>query len=557
MKKAISLLLSAAVLFALLPACGDAPERETDLVSQTVQTSQAPEASLLEMVKYIWDAVRGGQEDAVETFTLADPESLALYMEKAYGLDAEQWEDSAVIRMTGASAFELAVIRFTGEEEAKNGAERLKDYLRTREGDFDGYAPDQARMVANAAVEQSGAYAGLFICDGPEEAKAAFEAVLSGEPLPDWQQDQQAVPYRTDDVNELLELMLEQCAAGAAGPEELERLDGSDPDALRAYIETAYGLSERKWTQAAIARSTNGSAFELAVIRLADPNEAIELLLLFNDYLNAREAAFSGDAPDEADDALAMFAGGYIVLLVCQDPHGVEDAFACAVGADYIQSIQRHFEETAQPSAAPGYPGRTAYTDPHTDDMSIYDTSAILAAWDKGDPSGLSEYDRDIYDAAQAVLGEILRDGMSGGEKEAAVYRWLVNSVDYDWTHQDVMTETPRGSYTPYGGLVNRTAVCLGYAVSFQLLMDLAGVECITVVGAAFQSRENHAWNMVRLDGEWYCVDATWDANYREQGISNGIDWTYFNVTSDFMAISHQWDYANTPEAVTVWDGQG
>jgi len=87
--------------------------------------------------------------------------------------------------------------------------------------------------------------------------------------------------------------------------------------------------------------------------------------------------------------------------------------------------------------------------------------------------------------------------------------------------------------------------------------MDLAEVECITVVGAAFLSEEDHAWNMVRLNGSWYCVDVTWDANYREQLGLNHLNWLYFNVTSDDMALSnHQWDYSAIPEATATDHGQ-
>ena len=186
--------------------------------------------------------------------------------------------------------------------------------------------------------------------------------------------------------------------------------------------------------------------------------------------------------------------------------------------------------------------------------MTLYDTAAICAAWASDDPSGLSDYDRDIYDAAKQVLDRILTSGMSDLEKETAIYSWVVNNVNYDWTHQNIMAVTPRESFTPYGGLVNRAAVCLGYATTFQLLCDLAGVECITVVGAAFNSTESHGWNMVRIKGRWYCVEVTWEANFRELGSTRGQEeeWIYFNITSDDMARSdHQWDYDNTPEAVT------
>ena len=81
--------------------------------------------------------------------------------------------------------------------------------------------------------------------------------------------------------------------------------------------------------------------------------------------------------------------------------------------------------------------------------------------------------------------------------------------------------------------------------------MDMLDVECITVIGAANASLEDHAWNMVRLNGAWYCVDSTWDA-----GKPDSRSWTYFNVTSDFLARhDHQWDYLNVPMAVT--EGKG
>lgn len=58
---------------------------------------------------------------------------------------------------------------------------------------------------------------------------------------------------------------------------------------------------------------------------------------------------------------------------------------------------------------------------------------------------------------------------------------------------------------------------------------------------------------MVRLNGEWYCVDATWDA-----GKEKPARWSYFNVTSDWMAdTDHQWDYASVPEATATDGGRG
>ena len=74
-----------------------------------------------------------------------------------------------------------------------------------------------------------------------------------------------------------------------------------------------------------------------------------------------------------------------------------------------------------------------------------------------------------------------------------------------------------------------------------QLLMDLAGVECITVVGASSGSTSDHAWNMVRLEGEWYCVDPTWDDQVTY------ISYDYFLVSDGHMD-GHIWTaYPNWP----------
>ena len=144
------------------------------------------------------------------------------------------------------------------------------------------------------------------------------------------------------------------------------------------------------------------------------------------------------------------------------------------------------------------------------------------------------------------MLQAVTSSGMGAYETERAVYRWLTEQVAYDWDHQSFFQTMDPDSSNPYGALVNRKAICLGYASAFQLLMDMSGVECITVVGAAFSSQEDHAWNMVKLDGAWYCVDVTWD----DPGGGGQAIHRYFNVTSQFMRdTDHQWDYGAVPEA--------
>ena len=546
MKRAVSLLLSAALLLGLLSACREPKDPATPSAAMM-------DWSVAELAEIAFEHSVRESQDGLEAYSEeADREWLEVYIGNAYGLE-EPWEDAAVIRATGASAFEIAVLRMADSGSAVRAATALMNYIFSRQGDFAGYAPAEADMVANGSIMQDGPFAALFICPNPEGAYAAVEAALNGQSVPGPGQPENSAEPVTD-VKELRDFLVSDRGMDEA---ELERLDDSDPDALNAYMEAAYGLTPDQWEECAIARGTGDSAFEVAVVRVLEDWDRISAVEgALNDYLNAREAQFDS-ASEQAQmlhQAIAMEAEEYVVLLACEDAERTAGAFSDAAGTmGYGYSMRYRF-----PNTDPQYSDRCKFTPPNEDDMSLYDTSAIRSAWEKGDPAGLSEYDRDIYDQAKQVLDKVLKNGMSDYEKEVAVYGWMVQNVNYDWTHQDRMATTPRESFTPYGGLVNHTAVCLGYAATFQLLMDLAGVECITVVGAAHGSSSDHGWNMVRLGGNWYCVDVTWDANYRETGgRGQQRDWDYFNVTSDYMASSdHQWDYANIPEAVTEGNGR-
>lgn len=171
----------------------------------------------------------------------------------------------------------------------------------------------------------------------------------------------------------------------------------------------------------------------------------------------------------------------------------------------------------------------------------------MVQAWKTGDASALSETDHSILQAAEEVLSQEITDGMSVYEKELAIHDWITGWSSFDMS---AFSRAPGGgsatSDTPYGVLLQRSGNCWGYASTFQLFMELLDIECIIVYGLPNGSGVQHVWNMVRLDGEWYCVDAAWD-----DPIGGGPTHTYFNVTSEFLRRGsiHRWDQAAVPEA--------
>ena len=85
---------------------------------------------------------------------------------------------------------------------------------------------------------------------------------------------------------------------------------------------------------------------------------------------------------------------------------------------------------------------------------------------------------------------------------------YLVDNIEYD------TSLSKDNIYDVYGALVNRVAVCEGYARSFKYILDEMGISSVLVIGTGTNSRgetERHAWNYVEIDGNWYAVDCTWD----------------------------------------------
>ena len=586
--KTIAVFLPLSMLLALLPAC------------QT-QAKLEPVPEVPFSAEDIARAVSSAALDEPEDGPEALGEQLEAYVEAAYGLGADKWEDCAVLRASGVRAYEIAVLRFADEAGTAYGEEMLGKYRNDRKAAFAGYAPDQAEIVSNGKICRIGNYVGLFICQDPEGAEAVFTAILeTGEmpepapkPMPAQEQPEQEQEPVTD-MHSLAEALMDACR------EEIDEINGEGgfvsiagfrfTDGFAEMVESVYGISAGQWVDGFVVDDLTGKAFELVVLRMTDQDTAetgMELLGEYWDrlkdahsewqdgvrYISEENSAFY----NELSNAQLVSSGEFLAFLVCRDAENVHNVFRNGIHA--ILRTEREPSGTTNPEepplikiaegvfvteamwsepkgeADPDHPGRIKYVPTGNALMEIYDTSAVAAAWTSGDPSGLSAYDRAIYDNAREVLDGVLRGGMSDFEKEMEIYAWVLQNVDYYASHMDVLAEDERDAYTPYGGLVNREAVCLGYASTFQLLTELAGLESITVAGVG-DVTEDHGWAMVRLNGEWYCVDPTWDWSsyaYSEvygYAVTEGWAWEYFNVTSDYMARTHhQWDYDAVPEA--------
>lgn len=84
--------------------------------------------------------------------------------------------------------------------------------------------------------------------------------------------------------------------------------------------------------------------------------------------------------------------------------------------------------------------------------------------------------------------------------------------------------------------LLNQRSVCAGYARTYQYLLQRAGLFCAYVEGRIPSVGEDHAWNLVRIDGQFAYVDPTWgDPTYLGESphiSANGIIYDYLCLTT-------------------------
>ena len=123
-------------------------------------------------------------------------------------------------------------------------------------------------------------------------------------------------------------------------------------------------------------------------------------------------------------------------------------------------------------------------------------------------------------------------------ERIKFVHDRMIETIDYDYESYecDEITDAKTNAFTntAYGALIEGKALCGGYAKLFELVMHRLGYECEYVTGTA--DGGPHAWNFLKLGGEGYFVDVTWDDADDEDGL---LMYNYFCVNDEMIGVTH------------------
>ena len=130
-----------------------------------------------------------------------------------------------------------------------------------------------------------------------------------------------------------------------------------------------------------------------------------------------------------------------------------------------------------------------------------------------------------------------------------AVHDYIADKLEYDTKYQPGSED--------FDGPMNRgVATCGGYSAMFLFFMRTGGIEAEMVVGTATNNRgvtENHAWNKVKLNSNWYNIDVTWNDPITHSGVGE-IVYDYFLISDNTLSRDHSWNKSHYPPSPNSWN---
>lgn len=135
-----------------------------------------------------------------------------------------------------------------------------------------------------------------------------------------------------------------------------------------------------------------------------------------------------------------------------------------------------------------------------------------------------------------------LSDPEDEWQTELEIHDYIIQNCSYKLEDNDFNYSSA------YGCLVNGQAACEGYSKAAKYIFDKVGIESALVSGTASGNGEKpgeHMWNIVRINGDYYHLDCTWDdpVSNSDKGVRL---YTYFNLSDEAIGKNH-YDFSYDP----------
>jgi len=146
---------------------------------------------------------------------------------------------------------------------------------------------------------------------------------------------------------------------------------------------------------------------------------------------------------------------------------------------------------------------------------------------------------REHQKALGARVDKLVRTAMKFSEwdKEKYVHDFICENIRYDKLKKPY-------SHEIIGPLGHGVGVCEGIAKSVKVLCDALGVWCIIAICGNNPEKGikyRHTWNIVRINGQYYHLDATFDNTLgKNEDGSTSIRYDYFNLDDKNIFRDHE-----------------
>lgn len=178
--------------------------------------------------------------------------------------------------------------------------------------------------------------------------------------------------------------------------------------------------------------------------------------------------------------------------------------------------------------------------------MTQNEVEAAMEIFNAGAAKALKEVDSSMSDMQKAL---VIHDYICAYAIYPGIYDSngnYIESLDLDIYH------------SAYGFFKDETAVCAGYTLAYSYLMHQLGIDCEYVSSDSME----HAWNKIKIGGNWYNVDITYDNyDYVEEENTYGVAFhrcflksdSYFQSESGLFHYDYL-DYDAGDATSTIYD---
>ena len=146
-----------------------------------------------------------------------------------------------------------------------------------------------------------------------------------------------------------------------------------------------------------------------------------------------------------------------------------------------------------------------------------------------------------VNDPARPSVSQIVANAVAQCRQETDGSEYAMALWLHDWTLDQLEYDRTLNYCSAESGLTRHTGTCESYQRIYEKLLNAAGITNGRIEG------NGHTWNTVKIDGEWYQMDLTWDDSPSTYGDLEQRH-LYFGLTDELMAIAHS-DHAKNYQA--------